>query len=559
MASQALYRRWRSQRFEDVVGQEHVATTLRNALRDGHLSHAYLFAGPRGTGKTSTARILAKAINCEVEEPAARPCNHCRICQAITDGSQLDLIEIDAASNRGIDEMRELREKIGFRPADARYKVYIIDEVHMLTKEAFNALLKTLEEPPPHAVFVLATTEPERVPETVRSRCQRFDFRRIPAAAIVQHLAEILSHEGGQAAPEALAAISRRSTGSMRDAISLLDQLLSYGDAVITLERVAGVLGLVDAQVIGRLVDAMVGHDAAAGLELINRIVAEGVDLGQLVDQVVGYLREVLYTQVTGSAEALELSQEAAASVTRQAHALTPAFTLAALREFLEARSALREQLPGAPQLPIELAFLRSVMPGETAGDGKAQEAVAATARAPGQGAPGNSPERLEAATAERRKSLALAARAEQVSPAAAEAGGLASAALPGAPVGLPGTDLVRLAQQNWERFLAMAGKRCGVQVQAGLRAVRALEIAGSALVLQWPPAHKFSRDVVNRSENRHLVEEVWEEVLGQRVEVKCVVVGEMAARAAGPADDEDFLRGARDLGAEVRRLDRAD
>src|SRR5512146_2233789 len=215
--AQALYRRWRSQTFEDVVGQEHVALTLRNALRAGHQSHAYLFTGPRGTGKTSTARILAKALNCLAEDTSARPCNQCRICAAITDGSLLDLIEIDAASNRGIDEIRELREKIGFRPGEARYKVYISDEVHVLTKEAFNALLKTLEEPPPHAVFVLATTEPDRVPETVRSRCQRFDFRRIPATLIQQHLAEILTSEGGQAAPEALAAISRRATGSMRD------------------------------------------------------------------------------------------------------------------------------------------------------------------------------------------------------------------------------------------------------------------------------------------------------------------------------------------------------
>ena len=221
MAGQALYRKWRSQTFEEVIGQEHVALTLRNALRDGRLSHAYLFTGPRGTGKTSTARILAKAINCLAEDPAARPCNHCRICVGITEGRQLDLIEIDAASNRGIDEIRDLREKIGFRPNEARYKVYIIDEVHMLTKEAFNALLKTLEEPPPHAIFVLATTEPDRVPETVRSRCQRFDFRRVPTAQIAGHLKEILDAEGARAAPEALQAIARRSTGSMRDAISL--------------------------------------------------------------------------------------------------------------------------------------------------------------------------------------------------------------------------------------------------------------------------------------------------------------------------------------------------
>ena len=362
MAAQALYRKWRSQSFDDVVGQEHVTVTLRNAFRDGRMSHAYLFTGPRGTGKTSTARILAKAINCLAEDPAARPCNECPICLAITEGRQLDLIEIDAASNRGIDEIRDLREKVGFRPNEARYKIYIIDEVHMLTKEAFNALLKTLEEPPPHAVFVLATTEPDRVPETVRSRCQRFDFRRIPTGEIVEHLAEILKAEGSEADTEALVAIARRSTGSMRDAVSLLDQLLSYGDARLTLARVEGVLGLVNAQTIGKLTDFLAAHDAAAGLALINHLVSDGVELGQLVDQIVAYLRGVLFMRVARAPEQLDLPQDVVAMMTRQAETLTPAAILTALREFTEARAALRDQVPGVPQLPIEMAFLRGAL-----------------------------------------------------------------------------------------------------------------------------------------------------------------------------------------------------
>ena len=374
MASQALYRKWRSQTFETVVGQEHVALTLRNALRDGRMSHAYLFTGPRGTGKTSTARILAKAINCLHESPAQRPCNTCAICTAINEGRLLDLIEIDAASNRGIDEIRDLREKIQFRPNEARYKVYIIDEVHMLTKEAFNALLKTLEEPPAHALFVLATTEPDRVPETVRSRCQRFDFRRIPTAEIVEHLSHIVQSEGGKAESEALVAIARRSTGSMRDAISLLDQLLSYGDETLTLARVEAVLGLVNQGTIGMLVDHMAGSDAGAGLALLNRLVAEGVELGQLVDQVVAYLRGVMLVRISQSPDLLDLPQDVRAHMARQAQRTSTPFLLAAVREWTEARGALRDQVPGVPQLPLEIAFLRS------AGAASAAPVVAAAA-----------------------------------------------------------------------------------------------------------------------------------------------------------------------------------
>jgi len=555
--AQALYRKWRSQTFEDVIGQEHVTLTLRNAVRDGHLSHAYLFTGVRGTGKTSTARILAKAINCLDPDPAARPCNHCAICNAITEGRQLDLIEIDAASNRGIDEIRDLREKIGFRPTEARYKVYIIDEVHMLTKEAFNALLKTLEEPPPHAIFVLATTEPDRVPETVRSRCQRFDFRRIPTAEIVEHLTTILAAEGKKAAPEALVAIARRATGSMRDAISLLDQLLSYGDEVLSLERVESVLGLVAGQEISRLIDHLVAKDAAAGLALIARLVADGVELGQLADQIVTYLRAVLFLQVTRAPELLELPAEIAAAAVRQADALTPAAALGALREFVEARAALRDQVPGVPQLPLELAFLRAVSPASpSAGPVEAAAQPAGHAMAPvgpvpapapparGRPAPVSSAPPTPARTTEGRPAATAQVVVEQVSGAAeshADAG------------------LLQLARGTWNQFLLLAGKRCGMKIQAALRSVRGLDVVGQTIVLQF--SHAFARDLVNQGENRAQVEALWGELLNRPVQVRGSLVGESQAPAEQPPDtagdgEDPFLRGARELGAVVKRLD---
>src|SRR5512139_3622310 len=223
--AQALYRKWRPQTFDEVSGQEHVLHTLRNAIGSGRIAHAYLFSGPRGTGKTTMARLLAKAVNCLNPDPSARPDNTCAICTAITEGRLLDLIELDAASNRGIDEIRDLRDKINFAPGQARYKVYIIDEVHMLTEPAFNALLKTLEEPPPHVIFILVTTDPHKIPATITSRCQRFDFRRIPLQVSVDRLAYIVMQEGLRAEPAALELIARQGTGAMRDAISLLDQL----------------------------------------------------------------------------------------------------------------------------------------------------------------------------------------------------------------------------------------------------------------------------------------------------------------------------------------------
>ncbi len=303
-----FYRKWRPQTLAEVVGQEPVTRTLRNAIATGRVAHAYLFHGPRGTGKTSTGRILAKAVNC-LDNQTGEPCNRCEICQAFNEGRALDLIEIDAASNRGIDEIRDLREKVGFAPHLARYKVYIIDEVHMLTEPAFNALLKTLEEPPSYVIFVLATTEVHKVPTTILSRCQRFDFRRIPVEAMVRRLEQICEAEGIEIEPQALRLIARAATGSLRDAENLLEQLLVYHGPKITLQQVHQELGISGDLRIKELVEHILRRDLPAALTTVNQVAAEGLDLKTFNRGLVEYLRELLAVKV-GTQDLLGLTPE---------------------------------------------------------------------------------------------------------------------------------------------------------------------------------------------------------------------------------------------------------
>ena len=290
-------RRYRPQTFEELVGQEHVARAMSNAITSGRVGHAYLFTGARGVGKTSSARILAKALNC-VEGPTPTPCNRCEICQAISSGDDVDVLEIDGASNRRIEEMRNLRQNVNIRPSRARFKIYIIDEVHMLTNEAFNALLKTLEEPPEHVKFIFCTTEPEKIPITILSRCQRFDFAGIQAPSIVGRLRQIVEAEGVEAEPEALEILARRAAGSMRDSQSLLEQLLAFGGRRIGAADVHAMLGTAADGRLGSLVGHLVDRNASAALADIDEALAEGVDVGQMLEQLLGYFRDCMAAAV---------------------------------------------------------------------------------------------------------------------------------------------------------------------------------------------------------------------------------------------------------------------
>ncbi len=307
VSQEVLYRKWRPQRFGDVHGQDPVITTLRNAVAAGQPAHAYLLSGPRGTGKTTTGRILAKAVNCTAPTEDGEPCEACPSCVSFNEGRALDLIELDAASNRGIDEIRNLREAAGYAPNAARYKVYLIDEVHMLTEAAFNALLKTLEEPPPHVVFILATTEPYKIPATILSRCQRFDFRRIPVNEIVRRLRTVADGEGFQIDDAALELIARQSTGALRDAENLLDQLVAYHGRALDLESVRSGLGLVVDDRANDLARASMARDLGLGLRILGAVRDDGVEMRAFIASVVESLRAALMVKA-GGGETLGLS-----------------------------------------------------------------------------------------------------------------------------------------------------------------------------------------------------------------------------------------------------------
>ena len=361
--AQALYRTWRPHLWEEVVGQDHIVQTLKNAITQERVGHAYLFAGPRGTGKTTSARLLAKAVNCLDPDLANRPCDKCVNCIAVNDSRFMDLIEIDAASNTSVEDIRDLRDKVGFAPSQGRFKVYIIDEVHMLSTSAFNALLKTLEEPPSHVIFILATTEIHKIPATVLSRCQRHEFRRIPVQTIIAKLKTLTKQEKIHIDDEALSLVARQATGSLRDAISLVDQLSSVSKK-ITLQTAQDVLGTATSQAVIDLVDAILKNESASGMEIIHKALDSGSDPRQFARQIVDYLRNLLVIKLEGG-KSLELVPEVRAQMTEQAKGLSTPRLVNIITAFSEAATDLKANWH--PGLGLELAYSGAITEGEIA------------------------------------------------------------------------------------------------------------------------------------------------------------------------------------------------
>jgi len=362
MKNLVLYRKYRPKSFSEIVGQEHVVQTLINAISSGNISHAYLFAGPRGTGKTTLGRLLAKALNCENrKEEEAEPCNVCSSCQEINEGKSIDLIEIDAASNRGIDEIRELKENIGFSPVKSKYKVFIIDEAHQLTREAANALLKTLEEPPSHAIFILATTEAHRMISTIVSRCQRFDFRRLKMEEIVERLKRILSQEKVKFETDSLELIAASSGGSIRDAETLLDQVVSFSgkEKEVKKEIVEKLLGLADRSAIFQFLNYVFQKKTKEAVQFLEEIVLKGVDIQEFVKSLISFLREILLLKIgyqSKSSFIVGITEEEKAKLQE----LVNQFSELEIKDFLEKLTQAEQKIRYAsiPQLPLELAIV---------------------------------------------------------------------------------------------------------------------------------------------------------------------------------------------------------
>ena len=559
MASQALYLKYRPQTFEEVAGQDAITRTLRNALRQGKIRHAYLLTGPRGTGKTTTARLLAKAVNCQAEAVEDRPCNQCSTCVAINEGRLLDLIEIDAASNRGIDEIRDIREKVGFRPSEGRYKVYVLDEAHMLTEPAFNALLKTLEEPPPHVIFTLVTTDPHKIPATIASRCQRFDFRRISVQAVADRLDYIAGQEGLTVEPEALEFIAHQGTGAMRDAISLLDQLTSYGQE-ITLAQVQMMLGTTASEAAGKLAACLIDGDISGGLDLINRTVNEGADPRQFGREVVEVLRGLLLIREGAGTRTLNLTTEQAAEMEALAERISVERLLQAIRLFNDATTDLRRGLQTIPQLPLELALVELSLEPRTSqppaqpvhqervvyqatsrsvsSEPRTPPAAPSTVSAQPQAEVGQTPE--PEATPGAAPTPAPSAPEKNV-PARTEPAPrqpAAPAAEPAAPAAQAPGGEVSLAQVEgaWGQILQAVRQRNPL-VEGALRTnCKPVEVYDDEIVIAFP--YPFLRDKLGDPRRRVEIQDALTEVLGVRCRIKLVMESEHKprSRAANPA-----------------------
>ena len=549
MGSEVFYRKWRPQTLSEVVGQESVTQTLRHAVESGKIAHAYLFCGPRGTGKTSMARILAKAVNC-ANQVGGEPCNACDMCRSITEGRALDAIEIDAASNRGIDEIRSLREKANYAPSLARYKVYIIDEVHMLTEAACNALLKTLEEPPPHVIFVLATTEAHKVLATIVSRCQRFNFHRLRQAEITDKLKLICNREGIHIEPGSLELIARAATGSLRDAENILQQMIAYYGNEIELDQIQAELGITPDSRVRELARCVVSRDVAAGLKIVHSLNNDGIDLRQFNLGLVEYLRGLLLAK-SRCEEALDVTSEDLAEMSSLATDAPVDYLLKALKSF----SSIDFRSDNYSALSLELALvdcaLSSPAGQEQLTPTKPSRAPKArtTARSEVTDAP-ETTESVETVGAEVASDVSVALDPDRVGP---EVTGQVPAAVGSSEIsGKEVPQDIDYLRSRWREFIrSLRGEGSSGNLDAFLRsACDPIALEDDTVVLGF--YYSFHKEKIEDAKYRHLVEKKLNEVFGRHYKIRCILVDSKREIPFQARTQNPVIKAALEMGARI-------
>lgn len=539
MGYTALYRKWRPIVFGDVVGQTHITMTLKNQIKNDSIAHAYLFCGTRGTGKTSTAKIFARAINCLTPEDF-NPCNECEVCKGILSESIMDVVEIDAASNNGVDNIRELRENVKYPPSRAKFKVYIIDEVHMLSQGAFNALLKTLEEPPSYVIFILATTEPQKIPATILSRCQRFDFKRVGSDDIFQRLKYICTSMEIDAQDDALRVIVRNSDGALRDALSILDQCISFTEGSLTYEKVIETLGMVTDEFLFRLTSAIYEEDSKMAMKLIDDLVNSGKDIGQFIKELINHFRNLMMTKMTESLEeVIDISMENIERLKEQGKE----FGFNTLIRVINILSQTEAEIRWAsqPRVLLELALVKIMQPRiDDSYEGlidrinklekKIQNLKFEGTRVDYDLSKEDGIKPKSAQTS--RANINRTARAKSDEPASVEGDTKENPMTPNVSVNF------KAIKAKWNVILKEIRKR-KVAVHALLMEGKPVRTEENRLIISFKDGFWFHKDATSKKSNSEFIEGVVLEITGQRVKIKCVMEDEIAA--AANQEDEDI------------------